>query len=522
MLEALTLEMPPRWVLEVAFAAYALIVGVLVVLERRRPTATLALLLALIFLPVIGLVTYLLLSRRRIQRQRNRRRRRPIRPVDQTRHLANLESMPSDILPSQRKLVLLALNAAAAPLRRCHEVELLPTAGQALEALETAIAGAQRCVHAEFYIWRDDTYGRRITQRLTERARAGVKVRVLYDHLGSIALPDRHFAELREAGGEVAAFGRLRLPRLRRRLNYRNHRKILTVDGRIGFLGGLNIGDEYLDPDKDRSWRDLHVELNGDGVLGLEATFLEDWIDATGEVVDLEGERHSARTAFDARRPLPKDRPWSRRRRQARAAAAAEADPFAKMPDRPVASEGPLLQVIPSGPDTEVAGIIGAQMTAAIASATRRVWIATPYFIPDEPLTLMLRTAALSGIDVRLMVPRGDRNDSRIVAWAARSYYTDIMVAGVRIFEYEPGMLHAKYLIVDDVCAIGSANMDVRSFYLNYEVTAMFYDRALTESLGKIFLHDLEHDSREVKRRRSASLRARVAESFARLLSPLL
>ena len=189
----------------------------------------------------------------------------------------------------------------------------------------------------------------------------------------------------------------------------------------------------------------------------------------------------------------------------------------------PAASRGPLLQIIPSGPDLPLVSAISAQFSAAIATATRRVWLSTPYFVPDEPLLLVMRIAALRGLDLRLLVPTPDNNDIRIIGWAARSYYDDVLLAGGRIFEYQPGMLHSKFLIVDDICAIGSANMDVRSFHINYEVTGMFYDPDVTAALAEIFCQDLER-SREVtaEERADPSLGQRLLEGTARVLSPLL
>lgn len=516
----------PRWAIEVSFAGYVLVVTGLVVLERRRPTATLALILALVFLPVVGLVVYLVFSRQ-IRRRIRRRARRPINPVEDTRQVANLDELPADLPVPTRGLVCLALKSAAAPLRRSEWVTLLPTAATAFSAFADAIASAQRTIHCEFYIWRDDPTGRRITALLTERARAGITVRVLIDHLGSLGLPRAHFDALRRAGGHVATFGRPRLPvgRIRRLwINSRNHRKILTVDGEWGFLGGLNIGDEYLDPEGDQTrWRDLGVELHGDAVVGLEAIFLEDWLASTAQILDLEGEPALTSGRFDPRRPLPRDRPWQRRRARIARARAERVSPFAPRPDVPMESGGPLVQIVPSGPDLPVVSVIAAQMSAAIASATRRVWLATPYFVPDEPLMFTLRTAALRGVDVRVLVPAPRHNDVRLISWAACSYYDDLLAAEGRIFEYQRGMLHAKYLIADEICAIGSANMDVRSFHLNYEVTGMFYDPPFTVKLAELFEQDLSH-AREVtvEDRRDPPLRERLAESFARVLSPLL
>ncbi|MEX1367971.1 MAG: phospholipase D-like domain-containing protein [Nannocystaceae bacterium] len=515
----------PRWVLEVGFVIYALAIAGFVVLERRRPTVTLALVLALIFVPVVGFLVYVLFMRRTRKRLRQRERR-PINPVDETRGLARIAGVPDDLSEASVGLVHLALRSAAAPLRRGEAVDLLPTPQQAFDAFADAIDSATRSIHCEFYIWRDDDSARRITQMLAERAAEGIKVRVLYDHLGSLGLPRSHFDELREAGGSVAVFGRLKIP-LRLggvRFNFRNHRKILTVDGRLGFLGGINIGDEYLmNQTGPIPWRDLAVRVSGDAVIGLEAIFLEDWLASTGEVIDLEGERSTMPQRFDPRRPLPKDRPWQRRRAQRARERADAANPFSSTTETPAASLGPLMQVIASGPDLPLVSTISAQFSAAIASATRRVWLSTPYFVPDEPLMQVLRIAAMRGLDLRLLVPAPRHNDVRIIGWAARSYYDDVLSVGGRIFEYQRGMLHSKFLIVDDICAIGSANMDVRSFHINYEVTGMFYDPHVTASLAEIFCEDLD-DAIEVteKDRAEPSLGQRLLEGTARVLSPLL
>lgn len=515
----------PLWVIEIGFVVYALTVTALVVLERRRPTATLALVLALVLLPVVGLLVYLVFSQR-VRRRQRRRQRRPINPVDDTKHVANLDQLPGDLSGPERGLVRLALELAAAPLRRCESVTLLPTAEVAFEAFADAIEGAQRTIHCEFYIWQDDATGRRVTRLLTQRAAAGVKVRVLYDHLGSLGLPRGHFEALRAAGGQVAMFGRLRVPmRLSwLRMDFRNHRKLMTVDGLRGFLGGLNVGDEYLGPVRSgRSWRDLGVDVRGDAVVGLEAIFLEDWLASTGEILDLQGELAPTSSRFDPRRPLPKDLPWQRGRARAARARAKAANPFAPAPMTPATSSGPMLQVIPSGPDLPLVSAIAAQLSAAIASATRRVWLATPYFVPDEPLLFNLRIAALRGVDLRILVPAPRHNDVRMVAWAARSYYDEVLAAGGRIFEYQPGMMHSKYVIADDLCAIGSANMDVRSFHINYEVTGMFYDPQLTTQLAELFTEDLERAHEvTVASRRSPPLWVRLTENTARVLSPLL
>ncbi len=520
----------PPWALEIAFLCYAVFVTLMVLHERRRPTATLSWILSLVFVPVIGLLAYWAFGRRRVSRHRRRRRRQGVRAQDDTRDVANVDLLPKGLSDVQLGLVRLALRTAAAPLRRADTLDILSSPSQAWRAMRDAIVAAQSHVHLEFYIWKDDDTGRALTALLTERARAGVRVRVLYDHVGSLGLPREHFAALLRAGGEVGVYGRLHLPlpTALPPVNFRNHRKLVVVDGDIGFVGGVNVGDEYLaGTERDgATWRDLQLRLTGDAVIGLQATFLDDWLQATGRVLDLAGQPPAGSEGRDGRLPaLPHAgprMPGSRRRHRRRLPQ--DAHPFHPRPETPARSRGPLMQIIPSGPDTRVADTIALQTHAALAAARRRAWITTPYFIPDDALTLVLRTAALRGVDVRILVPAPEHNDQRMVAFASRSYYDELIEAGCRIFEYQPGMLHAKALVIDaDVCAVGSANMDVRSFYLNYEITAMIYAREPTELLARVFEHDLTH-AREVdaNERSNISLTRHLVEDVARVLSPLM
>lgn len=500
----------PEWVVlavEVGLIISAIVAAITIVLERRRPTATLAWILALVLLPVVGLVAYVLIGRRKARRSRRSRRKRTLHPTEATADIAKLERSPSDMSPQITGLLRLALSSSAAPIRRADTVVILPRPRDAFAAMEQAIAQAQHRIHMQFYIWRGDDTGRRMIELLCERAAAGVKVRLLYDDFGSIGTPLRHFEPLREAGGELARFGalRLRFARPTSRVDFRNHRKLLCIDGKLGFTGGLNIGDEYRGITRNgRVWKDLFVQMTGDAVLGLEAIFLEDWLSATEQLVELRGD-------------LPADDRdcWQ---------------PMRERPSAPMTSTGPLVHIVPSGPDQRPirgennASVIAATFVAAIGGALERVWIVTPYFIPDHPLTLILQTAAMRGVDVKILVPNPADNDLRFVAFAARSYYDELMAAGCEIYEYTPGMLHAKYMIIDNTIAcIGSANMDVRSLYLNYEVTAMFYDREVVESLAQVFLDDLGNGRRvRASERERLGLAERFAEGIARIVSPLL
>ncbi len=477
----------PRWLLELLFLVYLLGSIGLVVAERRHPRTTLAWVLALILLPVLGLISYIVFGRRPYRRHVRRCRRRR----DAARHarwqVAHLETLPAELTGAERGLIRLALRSANAPLRRTDRVRLLGAGEACFRAICDAIAGAREFVHLEFYIWRDDDTGRALTALLTERARAGVKVRILLDSLGSLSLREQHFAELMRAGGEVAWFAPIFAPGLRSpRANFRNHRKLISIDQYVGFVGGLNVGDEYLgEAESGGLWEDLFIRIEGNAVIGLETVFASDWEDAHGgptgsEPCEREGE-----------------------------------------PRRSAQGAGPLVQIIPSGPDAPISTAISAQFAASIAAAQERCWIATPYLVPDDALQLMLETAALRGVDVRLLVP--GRSDQWLVRQASSSYYDGLLETGCRIYEY-PKMLHSKYLLVDrSVSAVGSANMDIRSFHLNYEITAMFYDAGVNADLAALFEHDLRSAVRVLPRDRARlTWSRRFIEASARALSPLL
>ncbi len=487
------------WLYEAIFIVFLLTAIPTVILERRRPAATIAWIFAFAFMPVIGFFAYLMLGRRRVRRSRRTRERQRLRHTEATREMANIDALPPGLDPITRGLINLALNTASAPLRRAESVELLPGGRQAFAAMTRAIASAKHRIHAEFYIWRDDGTGRDLATKLAKRAREGCAVRVLIDGLGTFGTPRSLFQELIDAGGTVARFGplRFRFRRSNTRIDFRNHRKILCVDGKIAFTGGLNIGDEYSGADPDGpSWNDLWARFDGDATLSLEAIFFEDWQLATGTTLDPSCDLPHPQTGLVC----------------------------GGRPITPITSSGPMLQIIPSGPNLPVASVLAAQFSAAIGMSQTRVWLTTPYFIPSSALLLVLGTAAMRGIDVRILVPVLGQNDSRVVGYAARSYYDDLLRAGCRIFEYQPRMIHSKYMLVDQkIATLGSANLDERSLHLMYEVTAMFYDEKITDELASVFHRDLD-DAVEVMLGDRLQLPSwqRLLENSARLLAPLL
>jgi cardiolipin synthase A/B len=438
-----------------------------VLLNRRgRPSAALSWLLALFALPALGTFLWWAVGRTRIEKRRRTTaaKRREFAELRGT--LGRTGTTPFDELFPERAFGDGVFTSA------CNQVELLADGPAFFSALEAAIRKARHSIHVAVYIFRNDATGQHIWNLLEERARAGLQVRVLVDGFGtgrSAWLAER----AAEAGIQVAVFLPERFrPLYAPRVNFVNHRKIVIVDHEIAFTGGMNFAAEYAG-----AWRDLMIRVQGPSVGALEYVFFEDWYFATSEVLD---------------------------------AASVNCDSAA----------GLSVATIASGPDSEP-WILDAYFIF-ITQATRRVWIATPYFIPSPPIVEALRTAAGRGVDVRVIVPA--RSDVSVVAWAARSYYRNLLEAGVRVFEYQGPMLHAKALVQDDrLLSVGTANIDSRSFRLSFEVSCFVESAALNQELAawltglmdnssSVTLSDLEQKGTLVK----------LVESGAHLFSPIL
>lgn len=483
--------------------------------------------LALVALPYVGFVIFFLLGPRRLVRKRlkHKRARRRVKQEGlqpmQIERLSSRLSAPGDgsrpdqravrsfeqeveadseaamVDPRIRQLDLLATNAGEPAMDICEAVKILHDAASTYDAIEAAIGKAKHHIHVAYYIFDSGRAGTRLCDALVERAQAGVMVRVLVDGVGSAAMTRGMIKRMRDAGIKFARFNPVALSRIRSRIDFRNHRKIVVVDGTVGFTGGINICDDYV-PEflaaakKERSskkrvkrghpapWRDTHLRLEGDAVRWLQLTFLDDWNYTTGYVPREEA-------YFPTCKGLGKEK----------------------------------VQIVASGPDRD-SEPIQKMYFAAIALAKTRVLVTTPYFVPDDAVLTALTTAALRGVDVRILVPR--RSDSLIVTAAARSYYDGVLEAGARVYEYQPTMIHAKTLVVDDFfAAVGTANLDNRSFRLNFEVTAILYEKSQADELAELFRQDLR-SSKEIKRhsREHIPLRWRIAEAGARVLSPLL
>jgi cardiolipin synthase A/B len=456
-------------------------------MNRRSPTATLAWIFAFIALPVVSGIYYLMFGPRRLQRRKRRYgvARTMAGSVSSYLRGSSCETKP-ELSPDARGLARVGKRLAMGEPTFALEVELLDDGDTKLKALEKAFLEAKHHIHLEYYIWEPDRVGQHFRDVLAAAAARGVEVRVLYDWMGSPTLKEAFWKPLTDAGGEVRAFNRLRYSIANIHLgNFRTHRKIAICDGMVGFLGGMNLHDpaSATRSGKD-AWRDQHVRIVGEPVRKLQRLFLENWTYAGG--------------AFRlSNKALPSYFP---------AAAGCGKDAY------PV-------QIIASGPDDESAPM-HAFFLAAMATARKRIWIETPYLIPDEPFESALRVAELRGIDVQVIVPK--EGDSRLVTMASKTYCESLVKAGIPIHEYGPPLLHAKTMIIDEtVAVVGTANLDNRSFRLNFEVAAAFYDARIIDHLVRRFEED-RRQSRAFSSRRRNPMVTQLVESIARLTSPVL
>jgi len=466
------------------FASWAFIPHLL--LLKKRPTATLAWLWAILFIPILGGLAYFAIGTHRLKRRRLKRRQlfsarlsRHPEPAGATDEATGrlLLTLPR---PDQQFLQLLA-RINQLPVGSAETIRILRNSDEFYPALARRIAEARHHVHLEFYIWRPDESGTKLLALLTAAVRRGVSVRLLLDGVGSHGLAQDTLAEYRAAGGRFSWFQSLDPRRWRFFVNLRNHRKLQIIDGAIAFVGGMNVGREYegLDPELGH-WRDVQVEVGGSVASELQEVFADDWFFATGEKIS-------------------------------------EAAYY------PVASGPPRhpVQVVLGGPDRRNEPI-SKSIVSLLNEAGDRVWIATGYFVPDDILMVALGLAASRGIDVRLLVSR--KNEHPWLFTAGRSYYGELLAAGVRIFEYSAGINHAKIAIADrDWTMIGSANLDYRSMRLNFELNLLFHSSVQNEAAALILERDFalcqEIEPGPFARR---PFRERLAEAALRPLSPLL
>lgn len=518
------------WGLVLGIAQVVWVAGIasFILLERRSPTATLAWITMVAALPLVGVGIYLLVGPRRLQRKKLRLRlaRQRIGHL-----LHSWRKARADLLSLQGQLMRAGVQLGRLPPENAGQVRVFLDGDACYDALVAAIGAARHHVHLEYYIFNDDATGTRTIDALMERARAGIEVRLLVDAVGE-GLGRVPVRAMRQAGIQVQFFNGVRSLRVWRRLmNFRTHRKIVVIDGWVGFTGGMNVtNDHSARANGATAWRDTHVQMTGPAVHGLQATFLENWVFTTSDDLGCTGQERFA-TFFP---PTPAG--WEladaatlggENDDGARISASPADAPVTSAPARAKVDESStpnphrqIAQILASGPDDDVYAI-EAFYFAAITSAQERLWLTTPYFVPGEAILAAIASAAHRGVDVRLLVPR--KTDSLWVDAASRTFRDELLAAGANIYLYEPSMLHAKTAVVDDVLAIvGTANLDNRSFRLNFEVVAAFYGGPCVARLAHAFEQDLKQAERQQRHQARSAFVQRLFDSAARLLAPQL
>ena len=469
-----------HWIVLVAYTVIAIVAMITVLLEHRQPAKTIAWVLVLSFLPLVGIVLYFFFGRR--TRKNRHIWEKSLNQLTKRSMIEFAEQKQLELPEEHKELIQLFVNQNFALPFKNNETDVYVSGYEFFPALLAEISKATHHIHIVSYIIDDDPLGRLLRDALIDKARKGIEVRLLFDDVGSWKTPNRFFEQMREEGIEVHPFMPVRFPAFTGKVNYRNHRKIIVIDGKVGFIGGMNLAQRYVKGHKGIMWRDTHVKISGAAVYGLQRAFLVDW--------------------FHADRTLITDRKY--------------------YPDTTIAPNNSLIQIVTSSP-TNVWEELEQGYIKILLSAKRYVYMETPYFLPTEPIFFAMRTAALSGVDVRLMVSL--KTDSKLVQMASRSYLTQTIQAGVKVLCYEEGFNHTKLLVADDnVATIGSANIDFRSFENNFEANAFFYDKSMAQRIKDIFLTDETKcvPLEKIKEINHKSFIYRLWESVVRLLSPLL
>lgn len=467
------------WLLIIAYGITVISIVGIVLSENRNPVKSLAWITVLLLFPVGGLVLYLFFGRSiKNTHMISRRNKRKLRQGESTVTTV----IPENYTPEMRQLTELGRSLCGATFYPDNRVEVYSYGRDKFEALFNDIRAAEEYIHLQYYIIEDDHIGRALRDALIERAKAGVKVRVIYDDFGCWGVSRKFFRSMREAGIDIHPFFKVVFPPFATRINWRNHRKLAVIDGEVAYVGGMNVADRYIDGgSKFGCWRDTHMRITGPAVAAVQYSFAVDW-------------------SFMGQSLLQEPVDMS-------------------LPKGPGEAAG--LQMMRCGPTSEWSNV-SLYMLKAIGNAKKRVYIQTPYFLPTDAMLSALQAAALSRVDVRVMIPL--KSDSSTLTLASYSYIMECLRAGIKIYLFEAGMLHSKTMMIDDrLSAIGSANIDFRSFEHNFEETMFIFSTEVNTTLRAQFMADLQQSTRvraSVWRRRPIMQKAK--ESIVRLLSPVL
>lgn len=467
-----------------AILVYAIIILISIyslMLENRSAQHTLMWMYVMLLFPVLGYFFYLFSGQLYLKGYLYKSKRTRDRD-EWVRLMRNEESRDlSFLIENQQCFAQYAKNASLTPITTASRAKILKNGDETFSNIKKKLWEAEKFIHMEYYIFRSDRLGQEIIDILIEKAQQGVEVLFMFDAAGSLKFTVKDLKKMQDAGIKVAPFSPLKYGFFNQKFNFRNHRKIIIIDGEIGFVGGLNVGVEYLgEDDKVGFWRDTHMMLTGEAVYTLHNVFLLDWEYVSGEKV-LEN-HHAVKELND---------------------------------DDEVDGA---IQVVASGPDTQQ-GIMSDFYYTMMSCATKSIWIATPYFVPDEAIRTALRVAATKGIEVRIMVP--EINDSYLTQYASRSYFSELLRNGAEIYSYKKGFLHQKVIIVDgNIASIGTANMDMRSFHLNFEVNVFLFGTSSIRDLVAHYEEDMEESEKiSPVQYYKRGFKERSKESFARLFS---
>ena len=469
-----------HWILYGLYTLIVIIVMLKVLMDNREPSKTMAWMLVLWALPMVGIVLYFFFGQ-------NTRKERLIsqRSLDQLTKRSMLEFAEQrnlHIPEEHRTLMQLFKNQSMALPFKDNEIEVYTNGYEFFPSLLREIGKAKDHVHVEMFIFDNDALGNLIADTLIDKAQQGVEVRVIYDDVACWKVRNSFWERLRDGGVEVHAFMPVKFPAFTSKVNYRNHRKLIVIDGRAGFIGGMNIATRYV-KGVGRPWRDTHILVRGGAVYGIQRAFLVDWY-----FVD--------RTLIAGKRYYPAI--------------------------SPALSNNCLAQVVTSGPITEWPDMMQG-FVRVLLTARQYVYIETPYFLPSEPVLFAIRTAALAGVDIRLMLPQ--RTDSRLLDQASKSYVREILQAGTKIYFYDDGFNHSKFLVCDDsISTVGSSKIDFRSLEHNFESNIFFYDEGMALRMKKIYLEDEAHcvlvdEAGQLEKHGFFQL---LWESILRMFSPLM
>ncbi len=474
------------FVINIAFAVFV------VFLEKKNPSVIWAWLMVLAFIPYFGFIVYLVFGfegrKHKWFKKKSNEDKEIYREFAEKFPDLNKRNLPDDpeeqILPMEHtwhlnNFIRMNYNSSNSIYRKNNEIKIFHEGMSKFYALTEDIKNAKKYVYMQYYLMHDDKLGNAIMDLLAKKAREGVEVKVLYDGTGNFKNGPNFRRKLNNAGGEARVF----LPPRGIRINYRNHRKIAIIDGKIGYVGGLNIGDEYISKKKRFGfWRDSHIRVEGSAIYDLQLRFIMDWNFTSGDKIRLE-KKH--------------------------------------FPNMPVKNNGVNMQIVSSGPDTSWDSIYYGYFRL-VTEANKNVYIESPYFAPDDGLLEALKTAAISGVDVKIIIPANP--DHLFVHSCSLNYMGELLEAGVHCYEYTKGFIHSKVMTMDGVVtSVGTANMDIRSFKLNFEVNAFIYDEASTAEFDRQFMADIKN-SREItlEEYKKRGPIKKIQESFARLISPLL